>query len=140
MYSHSISGGFMKRNIVSIIVFLIFAVLMPVTGCRETKSDNSSIILALLGLQKTVYSAGFYSSDGSNYLPCYWKGADRLSLISDGNNGEAKSIVAAGGKVYTAGYCEVESKDVPCYWVGTVKHDLPIPPGADEGWGNYITI
>jgi len=91
----------------------------------------------------TVYVSGYYY-DGTNDMPCYWKGTTRVDLPIDSAlgplGGKANAITVSEGTVYTGGVeqNEVGAFNTACYWKGTTRVDLN---GAlhNEGDGDGVT-
>jgi hypothetical protein len=78
--------------------------------------------------EPAVYVSGYYI-DGSNPVPCYWKGTTRTDLPVDPalgiSGGKANAIAVSGGTVYAGGVqLNASAVGTPCYWTGTTRVDL----------------
>jgi hypothetical protein len=77
-------------------------------------------------------------------LPCYWENGVSVDLdVTDpAHMGYAWDIKAVGTDIYTAGFTR-DSSDIaiPCYWIGTVKHDLTdVITTAQDGIAYSISV
>jgi uncharacterized protein YcnI len=92
-------------------------------------ADFVGYAVSIYAYGATVYIAGQYGN-GTHCLPCYWivtpTSTTRITLpvLSDG---WTNSICVYDGAVYVAGsYYDGVSKNIPCYWKGMERIDLPI--------------
>ena len=56
------------------------------------------------------------------------------------SGGHAQAISVSGGTVYAAGYYTDYTVNVPCYWEGTNKHDLPSSAESNGGYATSIAV
>jgi hypothetical protein len=116
-------------------------------GCAKSTggSEDETPTTPTTPKEPAVYVSGYYY-DGTNTMPCYWKGTTRVDLPIDPAlgpaGGKAKAIAVSEGTVYTGGVeqNEVGAFNTACYWKNTTRVDLQgALPGDGEGDGDGIT-
>lgn len=92
----------------------------------------------------SILVPGFYN-DGTKNIACTWNNGVRTDLAGGGlatDSSFALAIAEDGGTVYTAGYYSDSSatptKNVPCYWNGSSRVDLPCT--ATQGYAFGIAV
>jgi uncharacterized protein YjdB len=97
---------------------------VTVTAAAQDGSGVHGSAVVTISGQTTVYTAGF-TSDGTNYAPCYWAGTNKVALPGATQIGYAESVFVDSGSVYVAGYYCVGPTSYACYWKDGQKFDLP---------------
>lgn len=87
--------------------------------------------------QAEIIIVGYVDNEDEYNVPCYWllgtPGGTRHDLPRLSNNGHGAATAAYKGSqgLLIAGYCYSSTDvQVPCYWKGGNRTDLPLPAGA----------
>ncbi len=106
-----------------------------------TESDYSACAYDIKVVAAEVYIVGIHGQTAWMWTK------NRLTILpgNESNSAAAISIAVEKGKIYVGGYYKGEENEVPCYWEGEKRMDLPLPTteaagDPDRGYVNSIAV